>query len=212
MYLHLTHAHQYDIGAEWLTRQQQRTNGGNQMRTKHSVMKNQIIMAILGATAGLLWTSCGTKGDDPWGMPIPRMTGITPVVGQYAFDQQGNFSVIQKTNGQLYVRFSSDRYRYDEIKIVNGAFQWWHGSIGGTHCPTDSYAITGSSVTATQAEGTIKYAYDCQIIGSYHFVATLVSAEPTRTPSPVITSTKTPTATDVPTVTAMVTPSITATP
>jgi hypothetical protein len=106
-------------------------------------------------------------------MPEPSQTGIDPVVGDdYSFSQSGCFSVFQYPNsGKKVVRFARDCERYDVIPIVEGGF--WHewGDIDGRHCPTDAYAISGSFFTATRAQGTIKYGFDCHVTGETSFVA-----------------------------------------
>ena len=115
----------------------------------------------------------GNGGNDShdWGIPDPTKTGIDPSTGSYSFNQKGCFSVTQDSTGAKFVYFSSDCYRYDSIPVEGGAFIYKHGEIGGTDCPTDSYAISGSFVSTTRAEGIIKYASQCQITGEANFIA-----------------------------------------
>jgi hypothetical protein len=109
---------------------------------------------------------------DPWMMPVPNKTGINPTTGEYSFSKDGCFEVV-KEGCEKYVRFASDCSRFDEIPVENGAFIYRWGQIGGTHCPTDGYAISGSFVTKDRAEGTIKYAQGCVITSEAKFVAKL---------------------------------------
>jgi hypothetical protein len=129
-------------------------------------------LLIVGVNS-LIYLSCYDDDDDSWNMPEPSQTGIDPVVGDdYSFSQSGCFSVYQYPNsGKKVVRFARDCERYDVIPIVEGGFWNEWGDIDGRHCPTDAYAISGSFVTETRAEGTIKYGFGCDITGEASFVA-----------------------------------------
>ncbi|MFO1429269.1 MAG: YbhB/YbcL family Raf kinase inhibitor-like protein [Candidatus Competibacteraceae bacterium] len=125
----------------------------------------------------LLITACGGGGGNwgndshDWGIPNPTKTEIDPSTGSYSFNQKGCFSVTQDSTGAKFVYFSSDCYRYDSIPVKDGSFIHEHGQIGGTDCPTDAYAISGSFVSTTRAEGIIKYGYDCRITREANFIA-----------------------------------------
>ena len=100
----------------------------------------------------------------PWYMPAPPITNITPSAGSYNFvpnstvglDGREAFSVVE-ISGKKYVRFTSDSYRFDEVEIINGTFTiLWGLGIGSW--PTDAYAITGSFISSSRADGRYKYA------------------------------------------------------
>lgn len=105
-----------------------------------------------------------------WDLPEPERTGIEPLPGDYTFNQRGCFSV-RADDGRKVVVFGADCFRFDEIKIEEGGFRHEHGEIDGTHCPTDSYGISGTFKTETRAEGVIKYAFDCEITEEARFIA-----------------------------------------
>ena len=112
----------------------------------------------------------GCRAD--WDLPEPERTGIEPRLGVYTFNQPGCFSVRERA-GRKVVIFASDCFRFDEMSITEGAFAHAHGTIGGTNCPTDSNAISGVFRSATRAEGTIKYAFDCRVTDEASFIAEL---------------------------------------
>ncbi len=114
---------------------------------------------------------CG-GGDPSWDLSRNAATNIEPDIGVYSFNETGCFEVAQESgSAKKILRFSADCFRYDSISIESGAFYKEHGSIGGTNCPTDSYAISGAFQTQTRAEGTIKYARDCSFTRAAAFVA-----------------------------------------
>lgn len=122
---------------------------------------------------------CGgdTESTTGWNLSKSTETNIAPDIGDYTFNQTGCFSVKEDSNENVYISFSSESgncVRFDNIEITNGAFYKEYGEIEGTNCPTDSYAISGSFITSSKAEGTIKYAYDCQITNTVTFVAELL--------------------------------------
>jgi hypothetical protein len=120
-----------------------------------------------------LLSSCGSEdGGGSWDLPKPSETGIDPLPGSYSFSQKGCFKVIQDTaSSKKFVVFASDCFRSDQIEINRGAFRNTWGQIDGTHCPTDAYGISGSFVTPTRAEGTIKYGFDCEVTSEAAFTA-----------------------------------------
>ncbi|MFA6382618.1 MAG: hypothetical protein WCX08_05110 [Candidatus Buchananbacteria bacterium] len=105
---------------------------------------------------------------------FPR-TGIVPEIGNYSFSQDGNFAVWQDGEaGQIYLRFSSDGYRWDNIPVIAGTFYRQWGEIGGTHCPSDAYILSGHFTSPTHAEGHIQYGYNCVYTWVYPFEADFV--------------------------------------
>lgn len=130
----------------------------------------RMVVAVLCAC---LLAACGNDGG--WRLPEQSATGITPRVGSYSFSASGCFSVIEDPGTtERFVEFASDCFRFDTISIKGGAFRRTHGKIDGTDCPTDSYGIAGHFVTDTRAEGTIKYAFDCNIRRREEFVAEFI--------------------------------------
>ena len=105
-----------------------------------------------------------------WNMPTPDQTGIDPDIGTYHFSHKGAFYVVEES-GKKFVRFASDGYRFDRIEIINGSFhnEWGLGATGGF--PTDAYALSGSFITKTKAEGLVKYGYDNSITSEGNFTA-----------------------------------------
>ena len=117
-----------------------------------------------------IFFSVGGCGPAPgWNLPVPEKSNIKPKPGVYDLGSAGCFEVAA---GGETLLFSADCYRTDEISIVNGAFTHAWGEILGLHCPTDSYGISGTFVSETHAEGTIKYASDCRIVKTLVLVAT----------------------------------------
>lgn len=128
-----------------------------------------LLFALLIGFAACNGGGGGGSSSSGWDMPLPGATNVVPQSGAYSFSQQGCFLV---TADGAYVRFSRDCLRYDLIPIINGAFTFTHGEIGGTNCPTDSYSIAGTFSDSTHASGKISYAYNCQITqSSLTFVA-----------------------------------------
>ena len=148
---------------------------------KYWLSKWFVIFLIL---LNLFFLSCnGDSGTSTsWNISKSSETNIVPDIGDYTFNQTGCFSVKEDSNGDVYISFSSESgncIRFDGIEIKNGAFYKEHGEIGGIDCPTDAYAISGSFITSSKAEGTIKYASGCQITSTETFTAELLS--PTET-------------------------------
>lgn len=128
-----------------------------------------VLCAVLNLIA-----SAGEVGAS-WDLPSAEETGIVPRIGSFSFDESGSFDVVQ--GERITLRFSRDGFRFDSIDVVDGAFRHTHGEIGGTHCPTDSYGISGAFVAPSRAEGTIIYARACQVRSVRLFVAE-ICAEP----------------------------------
>ena len=112
-----------------------------------------------------LLCACGSASD-PWALPDPPHTGVSPRDGKYTFSAQGCFSVAGSA-----IAFARDCTRFDTIAVVQGGFINRWGDIGGTNCPTDGYAISGPFDTTATASGTIKYAAGCQVTESSSFTA-----------------------------------------
>jgi hypothetical protein len=118
-------------------------------------------------------TACGDDDKKGWDIPAPPRTGVDPIPGSYSFTPRGCFRVAEDvTTGIKFVIFSSDCLRFDTIEVRQGGFSNTWGEIGGTQCPTDAYAISGSFISPTRAEGIIKYGVtDCQTAPEASFVA-----------------------------------------
>jgi len=86
---------------------------------------------------------------------------------------------IEAATGLFWIVYVPYAWRCDEMKVVNGAFDFEHGQgfdgNGGTNCPTDGYAISGSFVSSTEAHGKYVTLSSCRIQSSGTFVATLAS-------------------------------------
>jgi len=52
-----------------------------------------------------------------------------------------------------------------------GTFRIEWGEIGGTHCPTDGFCMTGHFVSPTQAVGEVYNSFACKVTGSFEFTA-----------------------------------------
>jgi len=122
------------------------------------------------------------NGDECWYAPEPTPTGIVPDKGTYSIvptsvtvrvemGQIYSFAVqASAATGKFYVGFSSAT-----IQIENGAFKHTHGGgVDGTVCPSDGFAISGSFISPTSAQGVIYYSYYCVVQKVEHFIATLV--------------------------------------
>ena len=136
-----------------------------------STSRASLLTSIVVALASAPLSGCG--GSDPsWGLERMAATGVDPQLGLYSFSATGCLEVIAESDsGRKIVRFSPDCFRHDSIAIEAGAFFNEHGSINGTNCPTDSYAITGAFTSPTRAEGIIKYAQNCSVNQTTIFVA-----------------------------------------
>lgn len=131
----------------------------------------QPLMLVGALGISLILSGCPPPG---WDLPEPESTGVDPLPGNYTFSQRGCFSV-REAAGRKSVVFASDCFRFDAIEMEEGSFSHEHGEIGGTHCPTDAYAMAGSFTSATRAEGTIKYGFACEITEETTFIAELRS-------------------------------------
>jgi hypothetical protein len=128
--------------------------------------------ALIGVAVLALAIMAGCTGFPGWNMPAPHRTGVDPQLGKYT----GNgftclFSVVAgSTPGEKVIHFSRDHSRYDDIPIRNGGFEFEWGEIGGTHCPTDAYAISGWFVAPDRAVVNLKWGDACRITGSGNYV------------------------------------------
>jgi len=125
------------------------------------------VLAVFVPMFAVFCVGCDAVFGAPAQYPKPTETGIVPDMGHYSaaavaggndISQLGKYGfdvVADDTNpGALQVSFSDDHYRYDSIPITNGAFYFTHGGgADGTNFPTDEYHISGSFVTASEAEG-----------------------------------------------------------
>ena len=137
---------------------------------------NKLIIVVFAAMFAV-FCGCESIGNEIYGsppppFPTPTETGIIPNLGHYlaagvvdnldiARFRQYGFEVVADTvnPGVLVVSFTNDGYRYDNIPIKNGAFRFTHGGgADNTNFPTDGYFISGSFITATEAQG---YFQDC---------------------------------------------------
>lgn len=161
------------------------------------MQKNLMVLVLVTLYLSFL-VGCGivTPNDEgSWNMSAPLQTEIVPKLGQYTFNQRGNFSVIENSQtGQRYVHFASDSYRFDDLLVINGAFYFEWGQIVKGHYPSDGYAISGSFVSETRATGYIKYAGSGHILSEGNFVAELKSSStPTPSPTPTLSPLPSPT-------------------
>lgn len=136
---------------------------------QHPSQKRAWPGVVLAVLTSLLGAGCQ---DEKEGYGIDRVggSGIVPSDGAYTFSARGVFSVEESTSGKV-LKFGAGGGRLDAIPIENGAFYYEWGQIGGTHCPTDGYAISGRFVSATQAEGNIAYAFACKVTDRVSFTA-----------------------------------------
>lgn len=144
--------------------------GGRVMLRK--ILSIVILLVVAGFVVGCGGGEDGEDREGKWDMPTPVITGVDPLVGTYSFSPRGCFEVIAES-GKKYVIFASECWKSDKITVSEGTFYNEWGAIGGTHCPTDGYAISGSFNSATTAVGTIKYASDCKILSTESFEAIL---------------------------------------
>ena len=128
------------------------------------------VFVLLLVMAALVYTiGCELEA---WTLTFYRPTGIIPEVGVYQFSQQGCFEVRENSSGERYVVFAADCWNYQTIELHDGSFAYAWGEIGGTHCPTDSFGISGRFESPTKAAGMIKYAQSCQVVRTASFSAT----------------------------------------
>ncbi len=151
---------------------------------------------VLRIAAGLAAIAdCGIAAPTP--TPTP---GADPAIGCYVLDRRGCFEVRFEDQdtpdpSRKVVAFAADCasttpadtcatgcFRTDTFLVTDGRFSHRHGEIGGTDCPTDGYAITGSFVSTTRAEGTIEYSRDCAVVAELTFAAAIPST-PQPTPA-----------------------------
>ena len=135
-----------------------------------------ISLAVLIAING-----CVAISGPSWNMDEFPSTDITPTTGVYDFVLDSNASsnysqaafMVAEKDGKAILRFASDGYRFDDIVIANGSFYNTWGELGGRHCPTDSYGLSGHFVSTTEAKGQMKFAYDGKVRKALTFKATL---------------------------------------
>lgn len=152
--------------------------------------KIRVRTLLIAAIVVVLLSGCAGSGPS-WDLAGPTATDVVPSYAEYEFvtsepindshHAQFVFTVLRDmsappgviTLGHPVLRFSADGFRSDTIEISRGAFFTQWGSIGGTDCPTDSYALSGHFTEPGRAEGTIKLAYDGRVTATATFVATL---------------------------------------
>jgi len=80
------------------------------------------------------------------------------------------------TTGALSVTYSSNAHNYYSFPVSNSAFNYEHGQgidgYGGTYCPTDGFAISGSFLSPTEAHGTYYATSSCRVQNAGFFIAT----------------------------------------
>lgn len=120
--------------------------------------------------------------SEPWFMPSPPSTDISPLPGLYTFTPKDSTGLdyghretirVVEESDKKYVEFASDGWRFDRTEIINGAFyiEW---GLGPGSWPTDAYAISGCFTSETRAEGLYKYAGSSKTItGQTTFIATI---------------------------------------
>lgn len=136
------------------------------------MLRKPLSASVLLVVVVSFMLGCGEheKEKGKWNMPIPIITGVDPSVGNYSFSSQGCFRVIVES-GKKYVVFAPECWRSEKIAVLEGVFYYEWGAIGGTHCPTDGFAISGQFDSPKIASGTIKYASDCRIYKTENFKA-----------------------------------------
>jgi len=135
-------------------------------------MKLQVFTCVILVSLVHLLTGCESGDEHGYGLDASSATGVTPEIGSFSFNQEGSFAVVSDpATGLRSVRFSRDKYRYDLIPVVDGAFFFEHGQINGTDSPTDGYAISGHFITPAEAEGQVAYAFDGQVTARLAFSA-----------------------------------------
>jgi len=124
----------------------------------------------------LVWNGCDSDSsinDDGWDLTTYAEANVIPNIGVYEFSATGCFEVTDDPDsGGRIVFYASDCFNYRRMEIVNGTFYGTWGDIDGTHCPEDSFGISGHFKTPQSAAGTIKYAANCTIYESLEFAAT----------------------------------------
>ena len=110
---------------------------------------------------------------DGWDLAQYEDTDMVPNTGVYEFSATGCFEVVDDPeSGDRILFYASDCFNYRRMEVLNGTFYGTWGDIDDTHCPTDSFGISGQFITPHSAVGVIKYASDCHIFESLEFTAT----------------------------------------
>ena len=141
----------------------------------HSPHRPWRMILLIGVL--LLGAACDSGSDDSaehdgWELAQYSETDVIPNVGIYEFSATGCFEVRQDPEmDQRILFYASDCFNYRRMEIVNGTFYGTWGDIDGTHCPEDSFGISGHFNTPQSAAGIIKYATDCAIYESLEFTA-----------------------------------------
>ena len=150
--------------------------------------------------------SCGQVPRTCWDTVAEEATSVSPTQGVYSAESTSTapeantdtdqnpayplshwgFSVTPPDatdpDQDLFVRFSTDGYRYDNIRILAGVFTYIHGdTVDGTVCPTDGYSISGHFTTTTAASGHFEYIPDCCCRNGTDFLA---QYQPDYVPTP----------------------------
>lgn len=123
------------------------------MKRWHLIVVLAVICTIVG---------CTITFDEPgWDVPKQEATGVVPALGTF----YGDAAIIRVTSvdGSLYAWFSRNGgYSWHSGIVENGRFYIEWGEIGGTHCPTDAFCISGHFTTPTTAEGCYRRGSSCQ--------------------------------------------------
>jgi len=137
-------------------------------------MKNILKFAVLTGTLCLLLTSCGNEEymGEGWLCQAYPGTGIVPQEGIWKGEagyKRINFTV----TGSRWMLLQNPHTGYldHNIQFANGSFSFYFGQIGGTHCPIDSFCISGSFTSETEASGVLHLAYACNITDSFAWTA-----------------------------------------
>jgi hypothetical protein len=127
------------------------------------------LITIQGCDSG----SDSSTETDGWKLAEYEDTDVIPNTGIYEFSATGCFEVIDDPDSSNRLLFyASDCFNYRRMEIINGTFYGTWGDIDGTHCPEDSFGISGHFNTPHSAVGTIKYAVECEVFESLEFTAT----------------------------------------
>ena len=117
--------------------------------------------------------SGSSKGEDGWELAEYEDTDVIANVGIYEFSATGCFEVTDDPDsGERMLFYAADCFNYRRMEITDGTFYGTWGDIEGSHCPDDSFGISGHFNTPLSAVGTVRYAMECAVYEEVEFTAT----------------------------------------
>jgi hypothetical protein len=134
--------------------------------------KKSVFLAVVMACLTLIITGCGEDDKDKsWNCVEYGATQQEPLYGLWILhgwngDEEVNvaFTVFLDSDGLIRIKLDNPvkNYLRHQMYVNQGAFSYFFGQIGGTHCPIDSFCFSGQFTSEKTAQGMICEAFACQ--------------------------------------------------